>query len=485
MQSGSALASWGLSHYPIFYAHQLLNRFNCTGISNNNNNNSNKNNDSPDVSNDNNINPKAVKIVADSISSNSDNNDDVRSDERSDSHITVNKIDKKPPPGSTLKSNARQDILNSPTNLQCLKTVGISDLMSFAPKPPKYLTAFGPHIDQHSVVLAEDRTMFDSVSSTNLLIGVSKNEGWAFMDEKILQEGLSPDLMTKMLKSQSKPQYGYVGFISHFLGSIAMRTYVQNVHDYNRQGIYDVIAHQYNEWDDAQLQMQHDPEFRSKPSLVLRNQMADFLGDGQVVAPVIETALHHVKHGAPTYLYVFEPPSSASLSFSSSTSSSSSKSKHQKHQQHHYQQQQHEQQQQQQRFSTDDDLAFIFGAPLVSGLSPFDSKDDHYKLEDGQLALQMIKIWAQFARTGNPNIYNSSSSTQRGSQKSSSPSSSSSSSSYELWPKFNIHTQTYVQFGNIEIKVIQRTNTLKLDRERRLTHPDENGKNRLPAKTGT
>ncbi|ESO06922.1 hypothetical protein HELRODRAFT_142616, partial [Helobdella robusta] len=29
MQSGSALASWGLSHYPIFYAHQLLNRFNC------------------------------------------------------------------------------------------------------------------------------------------------------------------------------------------------------------------------------------------------------------------------------------------------------------------------------------------------------------------------------------------------------------------------------------------------------------------------
>jgi len=72
-----------------------------------------------------------------------------------------------------------------------------------------------------------------------------------------------------------------------------LRTYVQNVYTYHRQYIYDVLAHQYGEWD------------RPTDATALRDCAMELLGDGQYVAPVIELAQLHARLGATTYLYAF------------------------------------------------------------------------------------------------------------------------------------------------------------------------------------
>ena len=58
-----------------------------------------------------------------------------------------------------------------------------------------------------------------------------------------------------------------------------LRTYVQNVFDYHRQSILDVLGHQYNDWDQPQF---HSEEF-PRPSNIFRDHMVDLLGDAQVI----------------------------------------------------------------------------------------------------------------------------------------------------------------------------------------------------------
>ena len=98
-----------------------------------------------------------------------------------------------------------------------------------------------------------------------------------------------------------------------------------------------------------------------------RDSMMELIGDGQYVAPVIDTAQLHARLGAPTYLYSFNYPArlDAYPRWAGGVHG--------------------------------DDLSFVFGAPLTDGIDPFSSI---YTRSDKLLAETVLKYWTNFIKTG-------------------------------------------------------------------------------------
>lgn len=176
---------------------------------------------------------------------------------------------------------------------------------------PKYYSAFGPVIDRRSVLpqdltdlLVENKGLF---SSCDILLGVVKSEGFLFLNENEITNGISPQRKSQLL-----------------------RTYIRNVYSYHRQRLYDVIWHHYSEYEQTE-----------NPS-VLRDEMMELLGDAQYVAPVIDMSNAHAQaqQGA-TYFYTFSYPARLN------TYPRWSGGVH------------------------GDDLIYILGAPLTNGIDPF------------------------------------------------------------------------------------------------------------------
>ena len=72
-----------------------------------------------------------------------------------------------------------------------------------------------------------------------------------------------------------------------------LRTFVRNLFDHLRQLVYDVIWHEYSDY-----------EQRQSPTLQ-RDQVVEAVGDALYVAPSIETADYHQFSEGRTYLYSF------------------------------------------------------------------------------------------------------------------------------------------------------------------------------------
>lgn len=117
----------------------------------------------------------------------------------------------------------------------------------------------------------------------------------------------------------------------------------------------------------------------------MRDVVMELLGDGQYVAPLIETAQLHARlGGAPTYLYSFNHPQASSPSRPSNYPSpgrdhAGGRSVPGGGGAH------------------GDDLMFVFGAPLTDGLEPFPSV---YGRADRALSETVLKYWTNFIRTG-------------------------------------------------------------------------------------
>jgi|SRR6218665_716915 len=134
-----------------------------------------------------------------------------------------------------------------------------------------------------------------------------------------------------------------------------LRTYVHNTFAYNRQYIYDVLLHQYQDWHALE-----DPP-------AIRDLLMELIGDGQQVAPLVDLARRHAVNTSRTYLYCFHHPT---------------------------------------RFDTyprwadgvhGDDLEYVFGAPLTSGIDPFAAV---YTTADKMLSEIVLKYWINFIKTG-------------------------------------------------------------------------------------
>lgn len=224
--------------------------------------------------------------------------------------------------------------------VHCLKQIPAERLANADVRTAKYFSAFGPTVDRRSVLPSDPRRLSSrpgtesAFAGTALLVGVTRNEGFHFFGQRDVDAGLTADRMRRIL-----------------------RTYVQNGFRYHRQYIYDVLAHQYTDWD------------RPGDATALRDGLMELIGDGQYVAPSVELVLAHARlpHAAPTYLYTFcytgridGYPKWANGVHG-------------------------------------DEMAFVFGAPLTEGMDPFPSS---YSKTDKTLSENVLRLWTNFVKTG-------------------------------------------------------------------------------------
>ena len=148
-------------------------------------------------------------------------------------------------------------------------------------------------------------------------------------------------------------------------------TMLQNVYDYHRQSIYDIIVHQYSDWDHATAS---DWNRADKHGAAFgRQSLAALLGDALVVAPIITMATFHARHsrhGVATYLYEFNQPVAHLDSYPGWPTG-----------------------------TPGDELLYVFGAPLAEqSLKPFQTRV--YTRAERLMSQTVMRYWSNFAKTG-------------------------------------------------------------------------------------
>ncbi|CAL1530991.1 unnamed protein product, partial [Lymnaea stagnalis] len=237
--------------------------------------------------------------------------------------------------------NCSRHIADTQSLIQCLRDRPDAVLVNSAPEAPKYYSCFAPSIDSWTVLPAEvDRLVKEQnskFSSVPVMFGVTKNEAYAYLNQQDIRKGISDVRKTQII-----------------------RTYVQNVYRYHRQKIFAILDHHYTDWT------------RSPDQKTNRDTILELLSDGQYVAPMIQMANAHAET-AETYLY----------SFSYSTQSETQTENDEDVQGIH-----------------GDELPYVFGSPLVDGISPFPKT---YTNTEKMLTEAVMTYWTNFAKTGNPN----------------------------------------------------------------------------------
>ncbi|ELT99093.1 hypothetical protein CAPTEDRAFT_228965 [Capitella teleta] len=224
--------------------------------------------------------------------------------------------------------------------VQCFKSLPYEDLVRLNIQAPKYYSAWAPVIDRHSVLPDDVRTLMKSRDSlfgkTNLLLGVMKNEGFLYFPQHEVDEGVSIDRLHQIV-----------------------RTYVRNIYQWHRQKIYEILLHHYTDWENP-----GDPS-------IIRDNLMEFIGDGQFIAPLVDLSRIHASTPASTFAYSFSYPSrlEAYPRWAGGVQG--------------------------------DDMVYVFGAPLTDGIDPFLSE---FTRSEKMLSEAVLTYWCNFVRSGNPNL---------------------------------------------------------------------------------
>lgn len=230
--------------------------------------------------------------------------------------------------------NCSRFIGDSQKLIKCLRERTYEELVNAVPKAPKYYSCFAPSVDGWSVL---PKKVMEMINEKKMKFASAK-----------VMFGITKNEAYSYLKQQEIKKG-----ISEFRKTQIIRTYVQNVFRYHRQKIFEILDHHYTDWN------------RISDKLSKRNNIMDLLSDGQYVAPLMETAQKHAET-ADTYLYAF----------TYSTQSENSQDVHGIH---------------------GDELPYVFGAPIVDGLSPFPST---YTSAEKMLSEAVMTYWTNFAKTG-------------------------------------------------------------------------------------
>ncbi|XP_043589982.1 neuroligin-4, X-linked isoform X3 [Bombus pyrosoma] len=264
--------------------------------------------------------------------------------------------------------------------VDCLRDRSLEELMLVDIQPPTFLSAFGPSVD--GVVIkadfqkdllsymgpefqgfgplpkkAEHGAPITSNNKYDLLFGVTTSEAlWKFA-EKDVQHGFEGERRDRII-----------------------RTYVRNAYVYHLTEIFYTVVNEYTDWERT---VQHPVN--------TKDACVQALSDAQFVAPLVQTGdlftLRHTKkpnnpHIAPipesekeplpkTYFYVFD-----------------------------YQMKDGDYPQKMGSVHGEE-LPFIFGAPLVDGFGHFPR---NYTRSEVALSESILQYFANFVRTGNPNV---------------------------------------------------------------------------------
>ncbi|XP_028968576.1 neuroligin-4, X-linked [Galendromus occidentalis] len=230
--------------------------------------------------------------------------------------------------------------------VECLRHRPVQDLIGIPLDVPDYLTAFGPTIDG-SVVAGEPRQEMASLTSPfaqhDLLFGVVKFESYFGFSSHEEKHGFEAERRDRII-----------------------RTLVRNLYSFHQQEIFLTIINEYTDWTRS---MQH-------PISVLE-ETAEALSDALVVGPIVETGSLHAQAVAyrrthsTTNFYVFGYHSEDSL-YAQRTGCVNG-----------------------------EDLSYVLGAPLLG--TP-NALFGNYSRQEAQLSEMVINYWANFFRSGSPNV---------------------------------------------------------------------------------
>ena len=152
-----------------------------------------------------------------------------------------------------------------------------------------------------------------------------------------------------------------LGYISSKQCHLAL---LQNVYSYHRQKIYDILSYHYADWDRPRTDRQ-----------AIRDSVSELIGDGQYAAPAVQlarhhSALHHPVAGA-TFLVSFGDPSGTESVHASRFGATG--------------------------WIHGEDLAYVMGAPMTDGISPFEGT---YTRTQKSLCEVVMKYWTNFIKYG-------------------------------------------------------------------------------------
>lgn len=235
-----------------------------------------------------------------------------------------------------VKVRCDQYFSNSNLLLDCLRHKTANELVQNVPSPPKYFSCFAP--------TPSGGPMFPN-NVQNLI-----QEKVGLFSKIPVVFGVTQNEAYSYMK-QKELEEG----ISLERKAQMIRTFVHNLYTYHRQKMYEIIDFQYSDWNKEQNRN------------TTRDNIMRMLGDGLYVAPLIKMAQEHTKTGKDTYLYNFGY-STLSEDFTQWSGGVHG-----------------------------DDLPYIFGAPLVDGISPFPSR---YTKNEKKLSAYVMRLWTNFAKSG-------------------------------------------------------------------------------------
>ncbi|XP_022343841.2 neuroligin-4, X-linked-like isoform X5 [Crassostrea virginica] len=257
---------------------------------------------------------------------------------------------------------------------KCLRSRSAQDLVNSSPAAPKYHSCMAPSPNPYGEIFRApvEKLMKESrntFTSIPVIFGVTSSEAYMYLKQKELTDGIS---------EQRKSQI--------------IRTFVLNNFQYNRQKIFDILYHQYTSWDTVQTEFTR------------RDNILQLLSDGLYVAALVKMAQEH-SLSTDTYLYAFTHATvSDTAQYHNWTSAVHG-----------------------------DELAYIFGAPLVEGVTPF---SDKFTPQEKVISQTMMRYWTNFAKTGDPNKPDGELTFEQ--KLRSDPG----------WPKYNRSEQSFLHFGS-------------------------------------
>ncbi|OQR69015.1 neuroligin-2-like [Tropilaelaps mercedesae] len=266
--------------------------------------------------------------------------------------------------------------------IECLKNRAVTDILRVSLEPPEHLSAFGPVVDGIVIPKEPSLLMEDHGASFyknyEMLVGVARVERCDLAERTVHIEApaypgrfVVSSLICVRVHLVQFPG-AFVHDKAYFFLAAAeekygieidrrdrvLRTLIRNLYSFHQQEIFLTVVNEYTDWTKP---FQH-------PLNVL-DGTAEAIGDALVVAPLVKAANLHAKISKNTYFYVFGY------------------------------QTEHGDYPNRMGCIHGEELAYIFGAPLVPHLGHF---ANNYSKSEQAFAEAIMSYWSNFARYGDP-----------------------------------------------------------------------------------